>query len=101
MSQTTPTRILKSDPLLWTDLDHPFREKKDSLKEADKLARQLIMHRVISMANQTNEFSLDYISVLYQLIMKPENTLMDAGFLQHLFIGTIAVIWEEEGRGQH
>lgn len=53
------------------------------------------------MANQTNEFLLDYISVLYQLIMKPENTLMDAGFLQHLFTGTIAVIWEEEGRGQH
>lgn len=53
------------------------------------------------MANQTNESLLDYISVLYQLITKPENTLMDAGFLEHLFTGTIAVIWEGEGRGQH
>lgn len=79
----------------------PSIRDKDSIKEADKLARHLIRHRIISMANQTNESLLDYISVLYQLIMKPENTLMDAGFLQHLFTGTIAVIWGEEGRGQH
>lgn len=59
----------------------PSISDKDSIKEADKLARHLIRHRIISMANQTNEFLLDYISVLYQLIMKPENTLMDAGFL--------------------
>lgn len=59
----------------------PSIRDKDSIKEADKLARHLIRHRIISMANQTNESLLDYISVLYQLIMKPENTLMDAGFL--------------------
>lgn len=59
----------------------PSIRDKDSIKEADKLARHLIRHRIISMANQTNESLLDYISVLYQLIMKRENTLMDAGFL--------------------
>lgn len=79
----------------------PSIRDKDSVKEADKLARHLIRHRIISMANQTNESFLDYSSVLYQLIMKPENTLMDARSLQHLFTGTIAVIGEEEGRGQH
>lgn len=59
----------------------PSIRDKDSIKEDDKLARHLIRHRIISMANQTNESLLDYISVLYQLIMKRENTLMDAGFL--------------------
>jgi len=59
----------------------PSIRDKDSIKEADKLARHLIRHRIISMANQTNESLPDYISVLYQLIMKPENTLMDAIFL--------------------
>lgn len=79
----------------------PSIRDEDSVKKADKLARHLIRHRIISMANQTNESLLDYTSVLYQLITKPENTLMDASFWQHLFTGTIAVIWEEEGRGQH
>lgn len=58
----------------------PSIRGEGSVKEADKLARHLIRHRIISMANQMNESLLDYTSVLYQLIMKPENTLMDASF---------------------